>query len=319
MSSGSRRRLAAAALSALLGTGAAALAQESPTTAEARVHFDRAVVLFEDGDARGALAEFQRAFDLSGRASVLYNIGATHQALHDYPRAIAALRSYIASTGGRPSQQRDLAVRALAQMEPLVATLRIVRRPPDASVMLDGRALSDDRVTVGPGTHVLSATAQGHQAQQLEVTVVSGDDREVRLSLALVTPAPVTPLRSLPTVEIRPPPRRVTPAPDRRLLWSMVITGGALAVGASITGVVAIAAQRDYATHRVDEPGVQDLASRGRTLSWTADLLGLGALAAGTTALVLGLQAHRRSAAPAAQISIAATPGGASLTAFGSF
>jgi hypothetical protein len=315
----SHQRRIAVVLFAVLGASPAALAQESPVTAEARVHFDRAVGLFEAGDARGALAEFERAHELTGRASVLYNIGASYQALHDYPRAIDALRRYLASTEGRSTPQRDLAVRALSQMEPLVARLRVRRDPSDATVLLDGRSLESDQATVGPGAHVLSASAPGREPRQVEVTVVSGDEREVSLSLPLLTPPlPPPPLAGPPRVE-PPPVLRPAAAPDRRLFWSMVITGGALAVGASITGVVAITAQHDYASHRVDDPGVQALASRGRALSWTADLLGLGALAAGTTALVLGLRAAPRSGGPTARVLVAPTTGGAALTAFGSF
>ncbi|MBK8696262.1 MAG: tetratricopeptide repeat protein [Deltaproteobacteria bacterium] len=306
-----QHQLAVVILLGLLGSGSPALAQENPATAEARVHFDRAVDLFESGDARGALAEFERAYQLTGRASVLYNIGASYQALHDYPRAIDALRRYVASTEGRSTPQRDLAMRALSQMEPLVAHLRVVREPADATVLLDGRALESDRATVGPGAHVLTASAPGRESRQVEVTVVSGDEREVTLALALLTPTP-------PVVAQTPIPAPVVAA-NRRLFWSMVVTGGALALGASITGIVAIETQRDYASHRVGDPDVRDLASRGRALSWTADLLGVGALAAGATALVLGLRFPARSGAPTARAFVAPTAGGAALTAFGSF
>jgi tetratricopeptide (TPR) repeat protein len=94
------RHLAAAMLGALLYVHPA-WSQDAASTAEARVHFDRAIVLFESGNASGALAEFQRAHDLSGRASVLYNIGATYQALHDYPQAIEVLRRFLAEGDGR--------------------------------------------------------------------------------------------------------------------------------------------------------------------------------------------------------------------------
>ncbi len=316
MTKTAHQRLALLVLASVLGSGTTARAQETPATTEARLHFDRAVALFESGDTRGALAEFQRVYDLTARSSVLYNIGVTYQALHDYPRAIEALRRYLASTEGRATPQRDLTVRALAQMETLVAHLQIVRSPPEATVLLDGRALTDDHVTVGPGAHVVSATAPGRQPQQIEVTVVSGDDRVVPISLNPLTTAAI-PAPPMATV-IAPRPRADAhpTLPDRRWFWSMVVTGGALAIGASITGVVAIAAQRDYATHRVGDADVLSLASRGRTLSLTADLLGLGALAAGTAALVLGLRA---GAHPAAQVFVAPTANGATLTAFGTF
>ena len=306
-----RSRLAArAAAAALLGLTLAATpasAQEAAPSPEARVHFDRAVALFESGDASGALAEFQRAYELSGRASVLYNIGASHQALHDYPRAIEALRRFLAAGDARPGPQRELAARALRQMEPLVARLRLVREPAGVAVTVDGRAAPSDEVTVGPGTHAVAATAPGHQPALVEVTVVSGDDREVRLALT-----PVPPLAPLPVVAPPAPPPRQGRAP----FWSMVITGGALGLGASITGVLAVAAQRDYASRRVDDPTAPALASRGRALAVTADVLALGALGAGATALVLGLVAGARRV-PAVQVTLA--PGGGSLAACGTF
>lgn len=291
-----------------------AFAQDA-TTAEARLHFDRAVSLFESGDHRAALAEFQRAYDLTGRTSVLYNLGATHQALHDYPRAIDALRRYVAATEARTTAERALALRALAQMEPLVAYLRVVRSPADATVLLDGQALEGDRATVGPGPHALVARAPGYQSSQVEVTVVSGDEREVAISLPPV--APSTP--SGPTLAVTPPVGGGRRGPDRTLFWSMVITGGALAVGASITGVLAVETHADYATRRVGDPEAAGLARQGRDLSLTADLFAVGAVAAGVTALVLGLTSHDGPPSSSARVFLAPTTGGAAVTAVGRF
>jgi tetratricopeptide (TPR) repeat protein len=278
---------------AALARGAAAHAQEDPNTAAARRHFERAVSLFDAGDAAGALAEFQRTYDLTGRSSVLYNLGATYQALHDYPRAIETLQRYVAATADRESPQRALAQRALAQMAPLVAHLRITRTPPDAALVLDGRAVEGDRFNVGPGTHLVAAAAPGRQPRQVEVTVASGDDREVALTLDAIAPAPTLAPTRLVADLPRPP---AAAAPGRPLFWSMVITGGALAVGASVTGGLAVSAQRDYAAHHADDPAAPALASRGRALSWAADVMALGAVAAGVTALVVGLRADDHAA-----------------------
>ncbi|MDO9020992.1 MAG: hypothetical protein Q7V43_28965 [Myxococcales bacterium] len=316
-----RKHLGALLLGALLYAHPAR-SQDAASTAEARVHFERAIVLFESGNASGALAEFQRAHELSGRASVLYNIGATYQALHDYPQAIEALRRFLAEGDSRPSPQRELAQRALRQMEPFVARLRLVRSPADAAVALAGRTLTGDVVTVGPGTHTLSATAPGYEPQQVQVTVVSGDEREVRLSLSPVAPvAPVAPI-----APASPDPRgarapSVEPGPPRgrAAFWSMVVTGGALAVGATITGGFAIATQRDYASRRVDDPAAPGLASRGESLSLAADLLALGALGAGAAAVVFGLQSRTRSTPPALRVMIEPGRDGLSLVGCGAF
>jgi tetratricopeptide (TPR) repeat protein len=300
------RRGAAGALSVALAASPAC-AQQPPDATAARVHFDRGVALYESGDARGALAEFQRAYDLSGRASVLYNIGASYQALHDYPSAIAALRRFLAESDGRASAQRELASRALLQMEPLVALLRVARSPADATVTLDGRAVTGDRVSVSPGAHTLVASAPGHEPRRLEVTVASGDDREVSLSLTALVAV------------VRVPPRADARrgAGDPRWVWAAAITGGALAVGATITGALAVGAQHDYASRRADDPEVASLASRGRALALTADVLAVGAVGAGATALVLALLHRDRRDAPTVRLD--ATPRSAVVAVSGSF
>lgn len=309
------RHLAPSLLGALLYVHPA-WSQDAASTAEARLHFDRAIVLFESGNASGALAEFQRAHELSGRASVLYNIGATYQALHDYPQAIEALRRFLAEGRGRPSPQRELAQRALRQMEPLVARLRLVRSPADAVVALAGRTLTGDAVTVGPGTHTLSANAPGYAPQQVQVTVVSGDEREVRLSLSPVVPvAPVAPDAR----GARPPSGPPGASPGRVAFWSMVFTGGALGLGAAVIGGVAVATQHDYASRRVDDPEAPRLASRGEALSLAADLLALGALGAGAAAVVFGLQSRARPAPPPLHVMIEPGRGGLSVLGCGSF
>ena len=310
------RHVAAALLGALLYVHPA-WSQDAASTAEARVHFDRAIVLFESGNASGALAEFQRAHDLSGRASVLYNIGATYQALHDYPQAIEALRRFLAEGDGRSTPQRELAQRALRQMEPLVARLRLVRSPADAVVSVAGRTLTGDAVTVGPGTHTLSATAPGYELQEVQVTVVSGDDREVRFSLS--PRVPVVPVVVPDARGARPPSVEAGGLRGRAAFWSMVITGGALAVGATVTGGVALATQHDYASRRVDDPAAPGLASRGEALALAADLLALGALGAGAAAVVLGLQSRARPTPPPLHVMIEPGRGGLSVVGSGSF
>ena len=101
-------------------------AQTDPD-AEARARFDRGIALFEAGDARGALAEFQRAYDLSQRPSLLFNLAATHQSLHEYAEAIDALRRFLTAREHTHARQRRDAERALRELEALVARLRVQR------------------------------------------------------------------------------------------------------------------------------------------------------------------------------------------------
>lgn len=196
----SRRRLAAAALAVLLPATTFAQGQPSPpgvTSAspeappteaqlnEARAHFDRGVTLFDGGDNDGALVEFQRAYELSRRPTVLFNVAATHRALRRYGEAIDALRLFLASNldEAQRRQRRD-AERTLRELEQLIARLTITIDPSDATLQVDGRVQQQgSTLVVGPGTHRIQATRDGRRTHLQEFTIASGETRELRITL----------------------------------------------------------------------------------------------------------------------------------------
>lgn len=290
---GGQRRWAVAALAvALHGAARVAGAQTDPLEA-ARAHFERAVTLFEAGDPRAALAEFERAYALSARPSLLFNLGATHQALHEYPEAVDALRRFLAATEGQRSRQRTEAERALRELDGLMARVRVTCDPPTATLTLDGRAATGDVLSVGPGRHVIEASAPGRVTQRVEVTVASGDQPSLRLVLpAVPEPVAAAPVAAAPAVTpaVIPTAARAT-RPARRPWftrpWVWAVTGGALAVGATITGVAAVGVNDEFQTRVQSDADVDRLATRGRALAVATDVMALGAVAAGVTALVM--------------------------------
>ncbi|MDB4929433.1 MAG: hypothetical protein JWM10_1917, partial [Myxococcaceae bacterium] len=92
------------------------------------------------------------------------------------------------------------------------------------------------------------------------------------------------------------------------------VTGGALAVGATITGVLAVGVHDEFQTRTQSDADVDRLATRGRALAVATDVMAVGALAAGVTALVM---AARGDAAPAA-VTVGAAPLGGGFGVVGS-
>lgn len=191
---------AVAALLAVVARTPAALAQQqpqppqtqpamqpAPTEADlsaAREHFDRGIRLFDQGDNDGALAEFQRAWELSRRPSVLFNIAATNQALRRYGDAIAALERFLAEAPAEPRRQRRDAEHTLEELRQLIAHVRVVLDPEDATLVLDGRVQpTRTDLIVGPGTHRIQASRDGHRSLTEEFTIASGVTREIHLAL----------------------------------------------------------------------------------------------------------------------------------------
>src|SRR5580692_7562805 len=95
----------AAVLSAALlvisapGTAFAQTKAPSATQVEARTRFDQGIKLFNDGDNAGALAAFQRAYQLIPNPLVLYNIGLVYAAMGRPVDAVAALDELLANPG----------------------------------------------------------------------------------------------------------------------------------------------------------------------------------------------------------------------------
>lgn len=73
----------------------AAPSEDEGAQARARGHFQAGASYYEAGSYEDALREFQRAYDLSQRPQLFYNLSLCYQNLDDYENAIAFLRRYL--------------------------------------------------------------------------------------------------------------------------------------------------------------------------------------------------------------------------------
>src|SRR5947209_19599304 len=105
-------------MSRLLGTfvvvlslafaGTPAHAAGDNASREAGKHFQRGVDLYNDGDFRGALVEFRKAYTVWPRANVLYDIGQTEYQLLDYASALKTMERYLAETGPNAAHRSEV-------------------------------------------------------------------------------------------------------------------------------------------------------------------------------------------------------------------
>jgi hypothetical protein len=114
-----RAFLAALSLWALLALPASA--QEGTSDArdrEARSLFEAGRTAFEDGRYGDARDYFQRAYELSGRADMLYNIANAEDRMRHDREALAAFEGYLAGSPAAPNR-----VEVEARMESLRAAI----------------------------------------------------------------------------------------------------------------------------------------------------------------------------------------------------
>ncbi len=153
---------------------------------EAGRHFQRGVDLYADGDFRGALVEFKKAYTVWPRANVLYDIGQTEYQLLDYASALKTMERYLAETGPNAAHRSDVeaTVEILRGRVGRVA-LDIEGNYPGCEVSVDdqpqGTTPIDAPILVSVGSRKVAVSCAGRTASR-RVEVAAGE--VVRVELA---------------------------------------------------------------------------------------------------------------------------------------
>ncbi len=178
-------RVASAQTAAPQPGPAAAAAPAKPDderTEMARRHFKNGVKLFQDKNYKGALAEFEAAYELKPGPSSLQNIALSLKALFRYAEAARKLDLLLAKHGAELSEDDRRAVReAIDDLSQLVGSFHLSVAPPDARVTIDGRSLSPaeraDGARFDVGEHTIVAEAPGYERLVQVVRIPGGNAR----------------------------------------------------------------------------------------------------------------------------------------------
>lgn len=210
---------------------------------QARVHFQRGVALFNQGENQGALSEFRAANEIMSHPSVWYNIGLVLTAMNRPLDALGAFEKVI----DEPTSDAGLVDNAREKHEQLLGTVGTVQL--DAAVA--GALVRVDDVEFGhtplsrplrlvAGRHVVELLDAGYQVWRRELEVPAGGQIVVEVvmeprgaPLAISTPTGSTPT-----------PLVVAPLPaadEPRSRYRRVATYGALALGGAGLGLAAVA------------------------------------------------------------------------------
>jgi len=274
----------------LLGGSAVAGAQaEASGSIEAsRDHFNRGVEYVQDGDLKGALIEFKRAYAAAANYRVLYNLGQVENELRNYTEAQAYFQRYLKDGGDDIPAARRREVEALiAKLAGRIATLTIRSNVSGAEVFVDGVSVGKTPlagpIRVSTGSRVLSAAASGKPRITQMVEAAGGESLAVQLRFPLERPEPQRADFSASS------PRRAEESTGVHPAVWLGIGSGALAVGA---GVMAYLASRDAAKYdeavqrKTTARELDELDSRARTKALVTDIL-LGATVVSTAITVI--------------------------------
>jgi tetratricopeptide (TPR) repeat protein len=270
-----------------------ARAQTEDVAAVASRHFQRGVDLYGEGDFRGALVEFKRAYALLPRAPVLYDIGQTEFQLQEYAQALQTLERFLAETGPNAAHH--------AEVKDTVETLRgrvgridlsVDRAACDVTVddQPSGSTPLAQPLLVSVGRRRVAVSCAGQPPGVRNVDVAAGQTVPVEIAAALLSVGPVEA-----TLAVAPRSRishRVVVA-----AWTLTATLAAASAGFYTAAVVeSRELDRLRSSYPVAPDRFSDRLSLTSRLALTADILAVVTLVAvGTsTYLSLGARAERR-------------------------
>jgi hypothetical protein len=286
------------AIALLLSLVAAAPARANDAVSrEAGKHFQRGVDLYNDGDFRGALVEFKKAYATWPRANVLYDIGQTEYQLLDYASALKTMERYLAETGPNAQHRQEV--------ESTVEVLRgrvgrvilstdggacdvLVDDQPAGTTPLDGPLL----VSVGPRKIAVHCAGDRAAIKRLEVAAGETTRLELRVPPAGGTIAAVRAAMPGATPDEKAPP----PPPGHGYTTAWIVSG--VLVAATIAmGSATLVEQHNLENARASYPVQKSTLDhyQGLTtgLAIASDVLGAASLAAVGVATYLTVKHER--------------------------
>ncbi len=267
-------------LATLAAASPPAQAQSEPPAREASRHFQRGVDLYNEGDIRGALVEFKRAYLLLPRATVLYNIGQAEFQLQEYASALRTLERFLTDTGPnaahRPEVQQTVEV-----LRGRVGQIALTSDPGGCEVSIDdqpaGTTPLPEPLLVSIGRRKVSLLCAGLPRATRDVEVAAG--QTVRLDLK-VAPSPPPAAPALATAPTPAPARR--PVVRRGTAAWIVAAGLTAATIGSYTAAMMESRQLDHLRriYPISARQLDDQARLTSRLALVGDSFAAGAVAA---------------------------------------
>ncbi len=157
-------------------------------TGEAKQDYESAKILFNDGDAAGALVKFKSAYSKSQDSRLLWNMAACEKNLRHYSSALRLVRQYVADSGDKLTDADKKEADDLVKvMEPLTAKLKLDVNEPGAEVFVDDELVGTTPVppvVVDIGTRKIRVRKGEFEEYVKDVPI--GGAAEVPLSVNLV-------------------------------------------------------------------------------------------------------------------------------------
>jgi hypothetical protein len=315
---GNRCRILAGVLASLALATAPAAAQPSGSVEEAQVHFKRGAELYDEDNFRGALIEFQRAYELAPSYKILFNIGQVEMELQNYAGALRAYQRYLREGGPDVSSARvNQVTQEIERLKGRVGQITI-ETASGAEIFIDeisiGFAPLPEPAMVNAGRHKVAVHIAGREPVSRVVDLAGQQELTVALANDLAPGPNAKSVRKAEPAQPSGPPSKV----PMYVSWGAT---GALAIATGVFAFQAYSASSDLEDLRnkypVTKEELEDKASDQRTASLLADGFAAATLVAGGVSLYLTLTRKSGEEERPSKLSLGVSPTGAFVT--GSF
>src|SRR5579862_4306331 len=202
---------------------------------EAGKHFQRGVDLYNDGDFRGALVEFKKAYSLWPRANTLYDIGQTEYQIMDYAAALKTMERFLAETGSNAPHHAEVE-NTVEVLRGRVGSIVLVSDATECEATIDDQSAGTTPlrapVLVAVGPHRVSLACTGRATVSKRLEVAAGEVVRVPLNPPAPPPATVAGRSSLLLTPTFEPPKKPTRS-GMVIGWSVssLLSAGVLGFG----------------------------------------------------------------------------------------
>lgn len=288
--------------------------------AEAQVHFKRGAELYDEDNYRGALIEFQRAYELAPSWRILFNIGQVEMELQNYAGALRAYSRYLREGGPDvPGARVNQVQQEIERLRGRVGEITI-ETVAGAEILIDdisiGFAPLPEPAAVNAGRHHVTVHVAGRDPVSRVVDVAG----QQKLTVALANDGS-SGRASAASLSAASEPRERKPGSKVPMYAAWGVTG-ALAATTGVFAVVAYTASSDLEDLRnkypVTKQELSDQADKQHRSALLADGFAVATLVAGGVSLYLTFtrdKGNERETSP--KLGFGVSPGGAFVT--GSF
>jgi len=257
----------------------------------AKAQFKRGMEFYEQSNFRGALAEFERAYELAPSYKMLFNIGQVDMELQDFAGAFKAFTRYIREGGGEiPAARREQVAAELDKLKLRVGQIT-VDAAPGAEVLIDDIAVGyiplPEAVPVNAGRH--RATIHSAGSEQVNRVVDVAGEQLVTIAIPWERAAPGA---------VGGVAGAAAPPSKTGMYVAWTVTG-VVGVTSGVFAGLAVKASSDLnalrASYPVSSQALSTQANKTNNLSIVADATAVAAIASGALALYWTLTAPASS------------------------